>query len=383
MKIPHLQPRTKALVAVVAPLVAVFLYVAMRSGPLAPVPVTVARVESQAVAPAVFGIGTVEARYVYKIGPTSAGRLHRLNAQVGDAVRPGQLLGEMDPVDLEERIRSQAAVLQRADAARKEAQARQAHASTQARRYEQLFALRTVSEEALSVKQQELQIAEAALAGATAELERARSDGQVLAAQRANLRWVAPVEGVVTARHADPGTTIVAGQAVVEVIDPRTLWVNVRLDQLNASGLQAGLPARIELRSRLGEPINGRVLRLEPKADAVTEETLAKVVFDTLPQPLPPMGELAEVTVFLPPAAAAPVVPNSALHREAGQTGVWAVEGGKLRFTPVTLGAADLEGSVQVRSGLKPGDEVVTHSERTLSARTRIKVVEHIAQASK
>lgn len=381
MKIPHLQRPTKALLAVVVPLAALFLYVAVRSGPLAPVAVSVVRVESQAVAPAVFGTGTVEARYVYKIGPVAAGRLQRLDAQVGDRVRPGQVLGEMDPVDLEERLRSQAALLDRAQAVLREAEARQSHAASQAVRYEQLFAVRTVSEEALHAKQQELRIAEAALSAAKADLARSRADGQALAALRANLRLLAPVEGVVTARHADPGTTIVAGQPVVEVIDPRTLWVNVRLDQLSASGLREGLPARVELRSRAGQAVHGRVLRLEPKADAVTEEALAKVVFDALPQPLPPMGELAEVTVLLPPAPPAPVVPNSALRREGGRTGVWRVVDGELRFTPVTLGASDLDGHVQVRSGLQAGDRVVTHSASALTARSRIHVVDRIAQA--
>jgi multidrug resistance efflux pump len=41
-------------------------------------------------------------------------------------------------------------------------------------------------------------------------------------------------------RDADPGTTIVAGQAVVEVIDPKSLWINVRFDQISASGLAGG-----------------------------------------------------------------------------------------------------------------------------------------------
>jgi hypothetical protein len=48
---------------------------------------------------------------------------------------------------------------------------------------------------------------------------------------------------VVAVRDADPGTTIVAGQAVVEVIDPKSLWINVRFDQISASGLAGGLPA--------------------------------------------------------------------------------------------------------------------------------------------
>jgi hypothetical protein len=55
-----------------------------------------------------------------------------------------------------------------------------------------------------------------------------------------NLRLIAPVDGVVAVRDADPGTTIVAGQAVVEVIDPKSLWINVRFDQISASGLAGG-----------------------------------------------------------------------------------------------------------------------------------------------
>lgn len=383
MKIPHLQTRTKALLAVVLPLAALFIYVALSSGPLASIPVAVARVESRALSPAVFGVGTAEARYTYKIGPTAAGRLLHLEAQVGQRVRPGQVLGEMDPVDLEERIRSQAASFTRTQALLREADARHAHAASQLKRYEQLAAVGMVSQEMLHGKRQDLQITEAAIAAAKADLARVQSDEQALAAQRTSLRLRAPVEGVVTARNADPGTTVIAGQAVVEVIDPRTVWVNVRLDQLNAAGLREGLPARIQLRSRADEQLAGRVLRLEPKADAVTEETLAKVSFDVLPDPLPPMGELAEVTVLLPALPPAPVIPNSAIRREQGRTGVWQVVNGAVRFVPVSLGASDLDGHVQVRSGLKTGDEVITYSERALSAQARIKVVDYVAKASR
>nr|WP_296482209.1 hypothetical protein [Rhodoferax sp.] len=72
MKNLPLLGRTLALVAVIVPLIALFIYVGLRSGPLAPVAVTVVTVESRAATPALFGIGTVEARYTYKIGPTPA-----------------------------------------------------------------------------------------------------------------------------------------------------------------------------------------------------------------------------------------------------------------------------------------------------------------------
>ena len=363
-KIP-LQGRTLALLAVVLPMLALFVYVVLRSGPLAPVAVTLATVETQAITPSLFGIGTVGARTTTKIGPTAAGRLQRLVVEVGDTVQAGQVLGEMDALDLDERLGAQDAALQRAQAALQEAQVRQAHAQTQATRYAQLLAVQSASEEQASTKRQELQVADAAVA-----------------AQRRHLRLVAPAAGLVTARWVDPGSTVVAGQAVVEVVDPASLWINVRLDQNSAQGLAAGLPAQVLLRSRSGPALPGRVLRVEPLADAVTEESLAKVVFDALPSPLPPLGELAEVTLALPALAALPVLPNAAVQRVNGQVGVWQYQAGGLRFAPVKLGATDLEGRVQVLDGLGAGDQVVVYSEKALGARSRIHVVERIAAAA-
>ncbi|HCE07241.1 MAG TPA: efflux transporter periplasmic adaptor subunit [Oxalobacteraceae bacterium] len=382
MKRLPLQSRTLALLAAVIPLLALFVYVGLRSGPLAPVAVTVVQVESRAITPALFGIGTVDARYTYKIGPTVAGRVKRLDVHVGDRVKAGQVLGEMDPVDLDDRVRSQESAFKRAQATLREAMARQAYAETQARRYEQLFAVRSTSEEIVTTKRQELQIADASLSGVRDDLARARSDRDALLAQRSNLRLIAPVDGVVAVRDADPGTTIVAGQSVVEVIDPKSLWINVRFDQISASGLAADLPARIALRSRSGQLLKGHMLRVEPKADAVTEETLTKVIFDNPPVPLPPVGELAEVTVDLPVLPTNPVIPNAAVRRDGDKAGVWQIVDGDLHFAPIKLGASDLDGRVQVREGLKDGDRVVVYSEKALGTRSRIHVVEHIPGVS-
>ena len=68
--------------------------------------------ETKSITPALFGIGTVEARHTYRIGPTFTGRVKRLDVEVGERVKSGQVLGEMEPVDLDQRIRSQEAALQ-------------------------------------------------------------------------------------------------------------------------------------------------------------------------------------------------------------------------------------------------------------------------------
>lgn len=392
MRLPAIRARTLAFIAVLALLVVAFVWVVMRSGPLARVPVTTTTAERIAVAPAMSGIGIVESLRTYRIGPTQAGRLKSVLVDVGERVRAGQLLGEMDPVDLDHRVEASRAALERARAGVSAAQAQEAdvaarrrHAETEARRYEQLLLARSVSEEALEARRHELRLADAGLLaahanldGARRELDRARADLDGMVRQRANLRLVAPVDGLVTARSADPGTSLVAGQPVVEVIDPATLWVNARFDQSRAGGLRAGLPARVTLRSRGDQAFAARVARIEPKADDVTEELLAKVVLEPLPRPLPSIGELAEVTVELPALDARPTVPNASVQRSDGTLGVWLVEAGALRFAPVRVGASDLDGRTQIVDGLRGGESVVVYSQKLLGARSRITVVDRI-----
>jgi len=384
--------RTLLLAGILLPMLLAFGYVVARSGPLAPVPVTVSEVETSPLSPALFGIGTVEAKYSYRIGPTITGHVWYLQAQVGDQVSAGQLLGEMDPVDMENRIAAKKAAIKRAEAALVAAEARvvdaaarEHYARTQVERYEKLRTAGTVSAQVADDKVQQYDIARASLAAARAnqdaareELAMLRSDHQGLLQQRTKLRLVSPVNGLVVARHVEPGSTVVAGQPVIEVIDPASVWISVRFDQLQSRGLALDLPAHIVLRSRAGESFTGHVERIEPLADAVTEEIMAKVVFDRLPAVLPPLGELAEVTVALPQMASKPVVPNASIRRVNGQTGVWLVVNEKPRYVPVQTGASDLEGRVQILSGLSAGDRVVVYSTQELTDRSRIRIVDKL-----
>lgn len=382
MKRFALQKRTVMLVAALGPLLLLFIYVALSSGPLAPVAVVVEPVQRESLSPAVHGIGPVEARYTYNIGPTFPGRVKSLLVEVGESVEAGQLLGEMDPVDLDQRINAQDAALGRAKAQLAEAEARLVHSRSQFDRYEKLLESGSTNKESVDSRRQELAIAAAGLDAARQELARLRSEREALTAQRKNLELIAPVDGLVVSRDADPGTTLVAGQTAVQMIDPQFLWINARFDQLHAGGLADGLATRITLRSRSAESLSGSLLRIEPLADVVTEEILAKVVFRELPAPVPPVGELAEVTVQLAALPPGPVIPNAAIRRVDGQLGVWQVKAGELRFTPIRVTGSDLHGRVLVEEGLRPGDEVVVYSDSALTARSRIHRVEQLTVAA-
>ncbi|MBN9401685.1 MAG: efflux RND transporter periplasmic adaptor subunit, partial [Burkholderiales bacterium] len=213
MKAPPFDGKRALLAALVLVLLGLFLYVALRSGPLARIPVTTARVQEASIHPVRFGIGTVEARQIHRIGPTLTGRLLQLDAEVGDSVRAGQVLGEMDPVDLDDRIQAQEAALSRARVLAQESRIRQDRAEVQLRRYETLLKASAISEETTSDKRHELKLARSALQAATRDIERLRAELAALRAQRRNLALVSPIDGFVLTRDVDTGTTLMAGQA--------------------------------------------------------------------------------------------------------------------------------------------------------------------------
>ena len=380
-KLSPIVRRKIGITLILLPLILVFVYVGVRSGPLASVSVTTVEVGIKQISPSLFGIGTAEARFSHKIGPTTAGRIKSLSVDVGDLVQAGQLLGAMDSVDLASRSAVQSANIRRAEAIQKQAEATYGYARAEAARAEQLFPAGAVSKSFLDVRRKELWIAESALHAAKEDMVRANSEYDVVANQLDNARLVSPINGVVVLRNAEVGTTVVAGQSVYEIIDPKSIWVNARFDQIRSSGLKKGLPVQIVLRSKQGESIIGHVLYVEPKADSVTEETLAKVVFDVIPHPLPPLGELAEVTVELPLLPATPVIPNASIQSLNGKTGAWKITDGNISFVPVVLGSSDLKGLVQVKDGLDGGESIVLYSEKTLSPRTRIRIVDKIQEA--
>ena len=103
-----MKPRTKLIVLIASAVlfVAAFFWLLTTHGPLAPVGVQLGTVARADLSPSVFGIGTVDARLAYAVGPIAPGRVLRVLVDQGEAVEAGQLLAEMDPVDMDHRVQA-------------------------------------------------------------------------------------------------------------------------------------------------------------------------------------------------------------------------------------------------------------------------------------
>jgi HlyD family secretion protein len=391
LKIPSSKVLMLGLLALL--LLVAIVFVIRRAGPLAPVRVTVVQATEGSLTPALYGMGTVEARRSYLIGPTSAGRVLRVLVDAGDTVRAGQLLAEMDPVDMDNRLVALDASLARAssvivaaDAQTVDAAARRELAAISARRYVELGQQSFVSSGAVEAKVQEqtsaeanARAAQANLSAARQDLSRLKADRAGLVQQRQNARLVATQDGVVLSRDAEPGSTVVAGQSVLKLVDPASLWVKARFDQGRSAGLATGLSADIVLRSSAAVPLHGKVARVELQSDSITEERVAQIAFDVLPAGVS-VGELAEVTLRLPATSRSLILPNAAIKRQGGQTGVWVLLEGSHRFVPLRLGQVSLDGQVQVLGGLTANARVVVYSEKEIDAHSHIQVVQTLVE---
>ena len=335
-------------------------------------PVATVEAVQGGVALRVTGPGTLQARVPVTVSSRITASVRKVEADVGDAVRRGQLLALLDDRDLTER--RGAADAQQEALARNVKAARAAVAKAQAdldlalskqRRDAELTRSGFVSHSALEASEAGLRAAQAGLDNARAALS-AREAEQHSAThelsyadvQLSHARITAPIDGVVIQRAAEAGDTVVPGSPLFRLADPATLWIAVHVDESVVGRVRIGQPASIRLRT--GETRPGKVARIAHQSDAATRELEVDVAFDSPPQRFA-IDQEAEVTILAGEQSGI-VVPLGALLRDrAGRQGVLVVSGGRTAFRPVATATADAE-RVIVSKGLAAGERVVAQA---------------------
>jgi len=352
---------------------------------LRPVPVPVAPIERD-VPVRVFGLGTIEAQVLSRIGFDVGGTLRSVHVDQGDRVAEGDLLAELSESTQRARVaRAEAAVMsaeaaaQRAEAARERAEALLAQKQATARRRRELAARGSGSIEAAEQ-------AETEVAMAVADLAVNRADAAValaaMADARANLlaerttlakhRLVAPFAGVVVARHREPGAPLNPGEAVFTLVAPETIWALAHVDEGRAGGIRLGQPAVVRMRSRPGEPIPAEVVRIGLESDRVTEERRVYLRCRACPDQVF-LGEQIEAEIEIGRLPAAKLVPEAAAEGFDGATArVWVIEEGRLARREVRVVARTLDARLALAPDAAGGLPIVTATGRGLAPGRRV-----------
>ncbi|WP_144186924.1 efflux RND transporter periplasmic adaptor subunit [Elioraea rosea] len=344
---------------------------------LRPLPVPVAAV-ARDVPIRVFGLGTIEAQVLSRIGFDVAGTLRAVHADHGDSVEEGQVLAELADATQAARVaRAEAAVhmadavAQRAEAARERAEALLTQKQANSRRRRELAARGSGSIEAAEQAETEVATAMADLAvnradAAVARASRADAAANLLA-ERTTLekhRLAAPFAALVIQRHREPGAPLNPGEAVFTLVAPGTVWALAHIDEGRAGGLRLGQPATVRMRSRPGEPIAAEVVRIGLESDRVTEERRVYLRCGTCPAEVY-LGEQIEAEIETGRLASALLIPEAAMAGFDGAGGqVWVIEDGRLARRAVRVIARTLDArfalAPDAAGGLPVATEIVT-----------------------
>lgn len=337
--------RRRRIVAVSLALIAlaVVLYLVVGRAPA----VTVATVQRGDLAAEVEGTGTVTADTLANIAPQITGRVERVFVDEGDTVHAGELLAQLDQDDWRHQVASA------------QAQLDSALTSARERHHEWLREQTLVpsgaagNEEAQQYQERDA-VAQSTVTNAKAQL--------ALAQYRLSLTAIhALSDGVVTQRWVVPGAAVVPGQTMFTVADTNLVYVDTYTDQSLAGGLHTGQPAAIFLRGHDQSPLDGRILRIRPRADPVTEETVAQVSF-AWPASVPfQLGQWANVFIRTGMAKNTLLVPKTAQMPMGKATVVWTVDAqNRLRPVPVHVTASSPRSPMIAVSGsIRTGDRVV------------------------
>jgi RND family efflux transporter MFP subunit len=297
--------------------------------------------------------GDVQAFYTAPIHARVSGYLKRWYAEIGQPVKSGQLLAEIDTPELDQQV-----LRARADLAT--AEANRALSKTTADRWTALVAQDAVSRQEADEKQGDL-------AARTSLVNAARANLNQLLAMAQFKRVTAPFDGVVTVRSTDIGALISAGsgQPLYTVADQRRLRIYVRLPQNYSAQVHRGSTAQIEVPEYPGQTFEAQVVNLGEAVVSQTGTMLVELQIDNADGRLK-SGEYARVTFDFPSGSQAIVLPATAVTFRANKPMVAVLDPqSHVRFRPISI-SRDFGASVEIGSGVAKGDRIVDNPPETL-----------------
>lgn len=287
--------------------------------------------------------GDIQPRYESQLGFRVGGKLIARKVEVGSTVKRGQVLMQLDPLDLQ-------LAQSQAKAGVSAAESNMSLAKAEVDRYRELRQKNFVSQALLDSK-------EATYKSALASHEQAVAALKVQSNQSSYSNLVADADGVITAIQAEVGQVVSAGLPVVKLARSGEKEVRVSIPEDQVEALRRVSELSVRTWANPAVAIEGKLRELSPVADPATRTYTAKI---SLPKAGPEVRLGMTATVQLAAAAPAAIrLPMTALVKHKEGTAVWVVENGMVNLVPVQVASAT-GNELLVAAGLNPGQAVVT-----------------------
>lgn len=337
-----------------------------QAGPSAPATARITRGDIESV---VTAQGKLEPKDYVDVGAQVSGLVRKLHAEIGDTVKQGDLIAEIDPDVYEAQVRAAAARLKTLEAQMQEQTAQAEQARQKFERHEKLIKDKAVSREALEDAQTTLNIAQARLQSLAAQIEEAQS---TLEGHQTNLGYTridAPMDGTVVSQAVKEGQTINANQTapvIVQVANLSTMTVRAQVAEADVMKLTTDMPVYFTTLGAQGRRWQGTVRQILPSPENVNDVVLYNVLVDVDNEDGQLMtGMTTQMFFVMGEARDVPVIPVSALTRRLPQQDTADGKAYEIRMAgrqpqtrTVIVGLSDRTRAAII-DGLAEGDEIM------------------------
>lgn len=289
--------------------------------------------------------------------------------QEGMTVASGQVIARLDGAELRARLAQQQASLD-------EASARLALAKKNNVNSAALLRQNYISRNAYDTTQNSVDLAEAAVAAARAQLDMAR-----IALADTTLK--APLAGVVSKRYVQAGEKLAPDMPVMAIVNLRQLTLEAQVPASDIPRIRVGQEVQFHVDGFDGRTFAGKVARINPTTEAGSRAMLVYISVDNADGTLRG-GMFAKGQITTAKSAARPLLPLAALRKDgANQDVVYRVERGVIQVQPVKLGLRNEDDAlVEVLDGLAPGAVVLAAPLDGVKPGSKVKLVAAPAAAS-
>jgi len=344
--------------------------------------------------------------------PKVSGYLERINVHLGDSVKQGQVIAQIDRTDFVQKVKeaeaklahakaqlseieagTRAEELRQAEEAVRQAQSRFDNAKLHRERIEALFKRQVISKKEADIAEMEYTVAEAQLAASQQHLKMLREGARqevreasqakmkemeaILAQERIRLENTlirAPFHGEIIRKHVDPGALVSPSTPLVTLVHTETLKIVANVLERDIPLIKIGMKAKIRTEAYPDKIFEGKVVRLNTALELATRTLQAEIYIPNPGRLLKP-GMFSKLEVVLSEKPEALVIPRHAVVEERGTKSVFIVKGNQALRKSVVTGH-EQDQLVEVLEGLSEGDQVVVRGQEMLKDRSTVRVIE-------
>lgn len=318
--------------------------------------------------------GSLRPKEQVDVTAKATGRVERLTYQLGDFVRRGALIAELEDDELQQQVSRARAALLVVNASTKQRMAELENSKANFVRAGNLMKEGLLPRSDYESRRTAYEVVQAQLELSKAQEGQARAELRELEIRVEQTRIYAPMDGYVSRRHVDQGALVNPSTPILTLVNMATMVTMASVPEQEVGKLRVGARARVEVDAFGDQTFDGRVARIAPVLDAATRSATVEV---EIPNPDNRLKAemFARVTLDLGSTRSAVLIPREGLVYRGSQPGVFLAERGRSTFRAIETGQT-IGGDVEVLAHLAPGARIVTRGSAMLREGDQLKVVD-------